>query len=206
MLDLIAKFFLTFGRVDIMFPLALWGFIFQDKNKWIRIIYITLFATIFVAFLKSMWKMQLAPWLNITGSAFPSGHMFVACIFYLQISREMQKRWITNLACIILFGEAYGLLEQKYHIMRDIIGAIGFAIPSLYLYNMLIKHAFFQNRPELLIIILLPLAVIFTIFLHVILPHILYTLAGMMLFGIVVFFYKKLALRTQNNAYNSGSK
>ena len=198
MLDIISKFFLAFARAEVLIPLSLFGYIFHDKNKWVRIIYIMLFGTILVTYLKSIWQIPLAPWVKSDGWSFPSGHMFVACVFYLQISREMQKRWVTNLVYIILLGEAYGLVHQKYHIMRDVAGALGFAIVTLYLYNMLTKRPFFQNRPESLIIVLLPLSLILTILLPITQPHVIYSLAGLVGFALVALIYKKFAIMRQN--------
>ena len=159
-----------------------------------------LFGTIFVTYLKSIWQIPLAPWVKSDGWAFPSGHMFVACVFYLQISREIQKRWVTNLVYIILLNEAYGLVQQKYHIMRDVAGALGFAIITLYFYNMLTKRPFFQNRPEFLIIVLLPLSLILTILLPSIQPHVIHSLAGLVGFSLVACVHKKLAMMRQNKA------
>ena len=200
MLDLISKFFLTFGRAEIIIPLSIVGYIFHDRNKWVRAIYIMLFGTIFVAYLKSIWQIPLAPWVKSDSWAFPSGHMFVASVFYLQISREMQKRWVSNLVYIVLLGEAFGLIQQKYHILRDVAGALGFAILSLYLYALLTKRSFFRNRPEWLILVLLPISMILIILLPIIQPYILYVLAGLVGFSVVSIVHKKLAITCQNRA------
>ena len=203
MLDLISKFFLTFGRAEIILPLSILGYIFYDKNKWIRIIYIMLFATILVAYLKSIWQIPLEPWVKSDSWAFPSGHMFVACVFYIQISREMQKRWITNVVYIILLGVAYGLIQQRYHNISDVVGAVGFAILLLFLYSILINRKFLSNRPELLIIVLLPISIMLIILLPIIQQHILYTFAGLVGFSIVSVVHKsvvhkKLAISASN--------
>jgi len=184
MLDIIAKFFLAFGREEIMVPLSVCGYICHDRNKWGRIIYIILFSMIVASYLKSIWQIPLAGFLKSDGWAFPSGHMFGACAFYLQISREMQKRWISNTAYVLLLGIAFGLIQQKYHNIHDVLGAIGFAIILLFCYNIIIKKNFFQKRPDLLIIIILPIALTLILFIPIIYLHIIAAISGLSCFAI----------------------
>ena len=184
MLDVIAKFFLTFGREEIMIPLSVCGYICHDRNKWGKIIYIILFSMILSSYLKSIWQIPLAPFLKSDGWAFPSGHMLGACAFYLQISREMQKRWISNTAYVLLFGIAFGLIQQKYHNIYDVLGAIVCAMILLFFYNIVIKKKLFQRRPDLLIIIILPIALTLVLFIPIISPHIIAAISGLSCFAI----------------------
>lgn len=184
MLDIIAKFFLTFAREEIMIPLSICGYIGHDRNKWGRVIYIISFSLIFSSFLKSIWQIPLAPFLKSDGWAFPSGHMFGACAFYLQISREMHKRWASNAVYVILLGVAFGLVQQKYHNIYDIAGAIVCAIILLFFYNIVIKQELFQKRPDLLIIIILPIAIMLVLLIPIIHPHIIEAISGLSCFAI----------------------
>jgi len=135
-------------------------------------------------YLKSIWQIPLAPWLKSNGWAFPSGHLFGACAFYLWISHEMKQRWVSVLAFIIICGEAFGLLQQKYHHINDIIGAVGFVIPFLFIYNIIVKREFFQKRPDLLIIPILLISSVLMMLIPIMRAHVMAAFVALIAFGV----------------------
>lgn len=198
-INLIAKSFLFLNKAEFMIPLALLGYIFHDREKWTRTIYIMLLATIVVAYLKSIWQVPLQPWVKSDSWAFPSGHMFVVTSFYLWISKEMNKRWITNLSYIILLGVGLSLIQQKYHITQDVIGAFGFALIFLYLYNIIVSLKPFAKNPDYLVLILLPLSLIIMFCMPIIPPHVFHAVYGIVGFGLFAILHSLICKISKNS-------
>lgn len=182
---MIPDFFLLFGKEVVIAPLALYGYIFHDKNKWGRVIYITLFSMIVCAYLKGVWQVPLAPWLKSDGWAFPSGHMFSACAFYLWISYEMKKRWISILSVVILCGLGFSLVYKGFHDVYDVLGAVVFVLPFLFLYVLCVKIDFFAKSPHLLILPIFPVAIMLLLFMSVVKPHVIGALLLLCVFAAV---------------------
>jgi hypothetical protein len=184
MLDTISKFFLTFGHYEAIVPLSVLGYLCYDREKWGRVIYITIFGLMVSTSLKGIWQVPLAPWLKSTSWAFPSGHMFGACVFYLWISHEMKQRWISNTVIVILCGIGFGLIQQKYHDIYDVLGAIVFAVLLLFCYSKLLKIKLFQEKPDLIVLPLFPIAISLLVLMPVMHLHMIPTLCALGAFGL----------------------
>lgn len=193
MLDTIFGFLLAFGRAEIILPMALLGYVFHDRDKWCRTIYLTLFGMILVTYLKSIWKIPLASSIKSDSWAFPSGHMFVACLFYLWSSHEIKKIIFSIFSAMIILGIAFGLIQKGYHDIYDVLGAIIFAIPTMFFYSMLIKQKSIKQNSELILIVLLPTSVILMILTFKIYNHTLWAIAGLFFFGAVRIIHKNLS-------------
>ena len=165
-----------------MTPISLAGYIFHDRNKWGRVIYVALFGIIICTYLKSLFPISLD--ISPKPTTFPSGHMFGTCTFYIWIAYEMKKKWLWIVTLMILCAEGSALVYNGYHNIGDVLGAVGFAAPFLVLYRFCTKIDLFVNKPHLLILPILPIAIILTLLMPTIKPHVIYALSALCLFAI----------------------
>ena len=159
LLDTIAKFFLVFGQEFILIPLIIIGFLALNKKTYGHAIFLLLFTMIFNAFLKSIFQIPLAEHLNKTGYAFPSGHMQSAIVFYGWLWFAHKNTLVRSIVSIILLGISCALIQQKYHNLYDVLGAVLFGLLTLFVYALVLQIKLFMNKPFLLGYILIALSI-----------------------------------------------
>ncbi len=158
-LDIIAKFFLVFGQEFILIPLIIIGFLALNKKTYGHAIFLLLFTMIFNAFLKSIFQIPLAEHLNKTGYAFPSGHMQSAIVFYGWLWIAHKNTLVRAILLTIILGIGCALIQQKYHNLYDVFGAVLFGILTLCIYATVLQIELFRNKPFLLGYILITFAI-----------------------------------------------
>jgi membrane-associated phospholipid phosphatase len=157
-MSIIAKSFLIFSDAIIISPLLIIGFLTrggffmgQPSNEgeviWGRASLLVLFTMILSVFLKSLFLVPLNPVLGIKGYAFPSGHMLVAFVFYGWLA-VAYGNWIwRGIIFLILAGIGFGLIQQGYHTIEDVLGACMFGIVTLSLFTRANSIGHFQKKP-----------------------------------------------------------
>ena len=158
-LDITSKFFLVFGQEFILIPLIIIGFLALNKKTYGHAIFLLLFTMIFNTFLKSIFQIPLAEHLNKTGYAFPSGHMQSAIVFYGWLCFAHKNALVRSITLIIIVGVGCALIQQKYHNLYDVLGAVLFGILTLFIYAMVLQIKLFRNKPFLLGYILIAFSV-----------------------------------------------
>jgi hypothetical protein len=159
LLDIVAKFFLIFGQEFVLIPLIIFGFLALNKKTYGHAIFLLLFTMIFSAFLKSIFQIPLAEHLNKTGYAFPSGHMQTAIVFYGWLFIAHKNTLVRSLVSIILLGIGFALIQQKYHNLYDVLGAVLFGLLTLFVYTIVLQIKLFMNKPFLLGYMLIALSI-----------------------------------------------
>lgn len=144
LINLIAKGFLFFSQENTVIVLLCMGFFGYDKKKVSRALFLLLFSMIFNAFLKSLFQVPLSSEIG-TGFAFPSGHMQNSAVLWGWLSLEVKRKSFSALSVILLCGIAFGLIQQGYHSLVDILGALVFATLLIILYPLLLKRTFIKN-------------------------------------------------------------
>jgi undecaprenyl-diphosphatase len=130
------KTFLRFGHNDIIISIAVLGILFHRHKSYDKALCFLCFSMIVNQLLKSLFKIPLFPHLG-KGYAFPSGHMHSTMIFYGYIlSKEKDLRMKIALAFILLM-ESFCLVYLNFHNWNDVLGAIGFALIELAVYQLL---------------------------------------------------------------------
>ena len=114
---------------------------------------------IFSAFLKSIFQIPLAEHLNKTGYAFPSSHMQTAIVFYGWLFIAHKNTLVRSLVSIILLGIGFALIQQKYHNLYDVLGAVLFGLLTLFVYTIVLQIKLFMNKPFLLGYMLIALSI-----------------------------------------------
>lgn len=167
--SLLAKGFLVFSDAIVISPLLIFGFIskggffVKPKTKegsdiWGNATLLVLFTMIFNVFLKSLFLIPLNPTLGIKGYAFPSGHMQVAVVFYGWLAMVYANRITQSFIIIILTGIGYGLIQQGYHNIKDVMGGIAFGILTVAACAKVRNSSSIQKNPSHLGLYFIPLA------------------------------------------------
>jgi membrane-associated phospholipid phosphatase len=196
--SLLAKGFLVFSDAIIISPLLIIGFItrggFFVRSQaregsviWGNASLLVLFTMIFNVFLKSLFLVPLNPALGIKGYAFPSGHMQVAVVFYGWLAMAYANRILQGIVVIILTGIGYGLVQQGYHNLLDVLGAVGFGMATLYIFVKATPYIS-QENPLLLSYYVISIGTLLVGGIVVRIgasPHVLRTFAGLVAFSLV---------------------
>ncbi len=132
-LSLLAKAFLAFSHPILIVPFLVVGFLLEKNGLiknikrgpmvWAKACLLILFTMIFNPFLKSLFLMPLNPSIGKEGFAFPSGHMQVSVVFYGWVFWIYANRSIRGLILLILAGVGWGLIQQGYHTLEDVVTA-----------------------------------------------------------------------------------
>lgn len=133
----------------VVILIILTGYTFLKKPPFGRTFFIFAFALILNPFLKSLFHIPLPPTATSEGWAFPSGHMLSATIFWSWLAWEYKNRYLTIFTTLLLTSYGFALIYFGFHFPLDIIGAVFFAILTLYLYHLLLKLPFLKNTPPL---------------------------------------------------------
>lgn len=149
-LNIIADFFLLFGKEIFLVPLIVSGFLALDRKIFGHATIILMFTMIYNVILKNTFQVPLASHLNIVGYAFPSGHMHSAIAFYGWLMLNSKNLVIKIILGLILAGVAFGLIYKEFHNFYDIAGAIIFGSITLLIYFKLDNTKMLHNKPFLL--------------------------------------------------------
>jgi len=176
---LVAKFFNIFCQIYIIVPIIVIGFLFKDRKSFLEALLVLLFASIFAASLKAIFKVPLAAHVG-KGYAWPSGHMMVSTMFY----GWLFIRYRQPLIIPIIIGIGYSVIALGYHSLSDVIGALCFSIPSLYFFY---KMNFSLRNLSIFVSICTVSMMIFLYYYDNLPPHLfanLYIIAGISLIRI----------------------
>jgi len=167
--DFIAQGILSLTHEYFILIFVSIGYFSKNRPIFTRVLFILLFSIILNCWLKSVWKIPLAEHLGKEGWAFPSGHMQNSIVFWGWLAWELNKSWVYILAVTFLIGIATSLMHFGYHTSIDIIGAFVFALPTLFLYQILIKMPKITTEKIGLVLTLLSLPLVYLI--HNIQPY-----------------------------------
>lgn len=195
----LAKIFLLFSHTIIIAPLLFIGFISRgtffikkptqkESMIWANACLLVLFSMIFNVFLKSLFQIPLNPALGIKGFAFPSGHMLVAVVFYGWLTCSYPSWKVRAFTTIVLLGIAFGLIQQGYHNLRDIFGAVMFGVITLYAFNKAYRLPTIAYRPVRITFILIPICLFFLGIISMrigITSHVTKTFIGLIAFSVM---------------------
>jgi undecaprenyl-diphosphatase len=167
-LDFLAKGFLTFSHPTIIVPFLVMGF-FLEKNGliknseqgslvWINACLLIVFTMVFNVFLKSLFLVPLNPSIGKEGFAFPSGHMQVSAAFYGWLFWAYPYRSVRSLILLILTGMGYGLIQQGYHALEDVVAAAVVGILTVYGFVKATRLPLIQKNPSRFGLCLIPVA------------------------------------------------
>jgi len=126
-IDAVARFFLGFSHFLLILPMLALGFIFLNKNIFYHALCIMFFSSIINIALKVTFQVPLAPFLNKTGFAFPSGHMQLAMVVYGWLALKTANSSLRALISFVLLGIGFGLVHFGYHTVFDVFGGVFFA-------------------------------------------------------------------------------
>lgn len=166
--EIIAKGFLTFSHSTLIVPFLVLGFLLEKKgmikshrqhcNIWEYACLLILFSMIFNTFLKSLFLIPLNPAIGKEGFAFPSGHMQVSMAFYGWVLWAYSYRSVRRFILLILTGIGYGLIQQGYHTLEDVVAAAAIGILTVYGMAKVTLFPAMSKNPAWLSLWLIPVA------------------------------------------------
>ncbi len=127
MLDKILTIALLFSKQEVIIPVTILGFYFVHPQAFVRSLIALLGGMVAVAYLKSQFLVPLKPHLGV-GYAFPSGHMFMATVYWTTLSFELRHKLLSLLSAVLLALIAIALIHFNYHDSVDVIAGIGFGL------------------------------------------------------------------------------
>lgn len=148
LLDLFFRTVLMATSQFVVIFIILTGYIFLKRNAFSRPFFIFAFAMILNPFLKSLFQIPPSN-PNLDGWSFPSGHMLTATIFWGWLAWEYKNSYFYIFTTLFLSCYGIALIYFGYHYPSDVIGAIFFALLTLFLYNLLLKLPILKNTPPL---------------------------------------------------------
>jgi membrane-associated phospholipid phosphatase len=149
---------------------------------------LVLFTMIFSALLKSLFLVPLNPALRLKGYAFPSGHMQVSVVFYGALFLAYSNPIFRKFLLFIIVGIGYGLIQQGYHNLWDVAGAVAFGVLTLVAFAKVTTLPSIQKNPTRLSLYLLPLAALMVAgraFRTGLSPHAVITFLGLIGFSLL---------------------
>ena len=134
MFENFAKFFLNFGHITFVLPVALIGMTFPKRDIYMKASCLLFWVMIFNTLLKLLFKVPLFPHLG-NGYAFPSGHMHAASVFYGYIFYAINDKKIRAFLLSVIFGLGFSLIYCHFHNLSDVLGAVAFTVAEIFLYH-----------------------------------------------------------------------
>jgi hypothetical protein len=203
-IDAVARFFLGFSHLLFIFPMLALGFIFLNKHLFYHALCIMLFSIIINVALKATFQIPLAPFLNKTGFAFPSGHMQLAAIIYGWLAFKIPSTRLRILISVVLIGISFGLVHFGYHTFIDVLGGVFFAVLLITLY------AFMQCEHNKILPWLLAtissIAMLYIAWISTILPHAWVAYCALLALISTELVYQKKFLQEKNHAFSQDRK
>lgn len=135
----IARFFLTFSHDTIIVPLMILGYIWIDRKFFLNAIYLILVGMLVNVALKVSFQVPLAPHLNKTGFAFPSGHMQTSVVVYGWLLVKVKNPFYKIPFILLLMGIGWALVQCGYHNYGDVCGAVLVGVLLIVGYHFLVK-------------------------------------------------------------------
>jgi undecaprenyl-diphosphatase len=123
------------------------GFVAFQRRIWGLALIIFLFTPFLNTLLKYLFHVPLMSHLG-KGFAFPSGHMQASFAFYGWLIISYRNFLLRSLLSIILMGIGFSLIYFHYHILIDILGALGFGSLVLIMYYYAAKIPLIYKRPS----------------------------------------------------------
>ncbi|MDF1825014.1 MAG: phosphatase PAP2 family protein [Verrucomicrobiales bacterium] len=132
-LTAVFKGFTHLGYTGFFFaalPLLYWCW---NKDKANRIATLTLIAALLMFFLKNLFQDPRPPatfameGYRPESFGLPSGHTFLAIVFWGGMAGEIRTKWFTFIALVMIIGIAFSRLYLGVHDLEDILGG---AIPG----------------------------------------------------------------------------
>lgn len=139
-MDSMFHFFLLFSQWWLALTIALIGFALGKRWLCYHATCLVLFSMLVNVALKSTFQIPLSPSLNVSGFAFPSGHMQFATVFYGWLALQTKHRSLQALAIGILTGVGASLVHFGYHSWFDVFGALFFGGILIVCYQKLIAQ------------------------------------------------------------------
>jgi membrane-associated phospholipid phosphatase len=93
-----------------------------------------------------------------TGYAFPSGHTQGASSFWTGIMTTARRRWVTALGILMILLVGASRMYLGVHWPTDVLGGMVIGVGWVFLVNLLYDKARALGRPELLLVLIVPLA------------------------------------------------
>jgi hypothetical protein len=134
----------------VLVPLIIFGFLALDRKIFGHATILLMFIMILNSFLKSIFQVPLSEHLNISGYAFPSGHMSSAFTFYGWLFFSTKNNFIRFLLAAVIAGVGFSLVYKGFHNIYDIAGSVFFCTMLLALYAWLSKTKQASDKPFLL--------------------------------------------------------
>lgn len=129
---LITKIGLACSSTGVFIAVFLLGVFLLNARAFSQAMMLLLFTLIYNLYLKSLWQIPLKPPLE--GWAFPSGHTHAAWVFWGWLAWHY-KKWIGLILFLCIMGlSSYAMILAGYHLLPDILAAMGFGTMSLLLF------------------------------------------------------------------------
>lgn len=123
MIPLLHKIALIPGQGMLLLPLAVIGMWIHKRRLWMSVVCMACVSMIVNMYLKSYFKVPLAPHLG-EGYAYPSGHFQLAFVIWVWMMYKL--RWIPlyilTPVCLALYG--WGVVVNGYHSWEDVTAAV----------------------------------------------------------------------------------
>lgn len=136
----LANFFLLFSNEIFLISLIFIGFALSPKLTLVPTL-LFFFTMIFNPLLKAFFNIPFPPELvarlGRNGFSFPSGHMQSACVFYGWFLVNNKSRLIRSILVIVIIGNGFGIIYNRYHNIYDILAAIFFAFSTIGSYKII---------------------------------------------------------------------
>jgi hypothetical protein len=149
-LHMLTKILLMSCNEMVLVPIIIFGFLALDRKIFGHATILLMFIMILNSFLKSIFQVPLSEHLNVSGYAFPSGHMSSTLTFYGWLFFSTQNNFIRFLLAMLVAGVGFSLIYKGYHNIYDIAGSVFFCTILLALYTWLSKTKHASDKPFLL--------------------------------------------------------
>lgn len=132
MLEFFAQSILSFTHLNLLIPFSILGYAFWDKKLFLNAFTLILLSILWAVALKNVFQVPLQE--HLQGLAFPSGYMLISTVFYswLLVSKKPAAAPILIPLFVCLIGASSWM--SGYHLVRDLIAGVFFAIILLGLY------------------------------------------------------------------------
>lgn len=145
-------YFIKFwDQIPTVALILLVGLLSKHQASFIKLTCLLCVSIMLNIILKWTFQVPLAPGINPNTYAFPSGHMQMSVVFYGGLLLHFYRP-IFGLAYALLLGSiSFMLVQQGYHSIFEIIGAVFVGTLMLGAYQRMIRAQVFENHPEKLI-------------------------------------------------------
>lgn len=150
-LDSIAKSLLLITNEYVVVGIVGLGYLSGKRGLFARLLLLLLFTMQFNPFLKALFEVPLHPSLNKEGFGLPSGHFQSAAVLWIWFAWESGSLRCALGVAGLLVGVGWALVYMQYHYAVDVWVALGFALLTCFLYE-LIFRTFVRQRARLFLL------------------------------------------------------